>query len=76
MRLFNIRESIFQGLDITWFEFVDELKTIFRDQGAMLIMFIAVFTYPVVYSIAYKNNVLRDIPVTVVDLDIPLRAGK
>jgi ABC-2 type transport system permease protein len=69
MRLFKIWKSIIQGLDITWFEFVDELKTIFKDQGAMLIMFIAVFTYPVVYSIAYKNNVLRDIPVTVVDLD-------
>jgi ABC-2 type transport system permease protein len=69
MRLSNIRKSIFQGLDITWFEFVDELKTIFKDQGAMLIMFFAVFSYPVVYSIAYKNNVVRDIPVTVVDLD-------
>ncbi len=69
MRLFDIREKIILGLDITWFEFIDELKTIFKDQGAMLIMFIAVFTYPVVYSIAYEKNVVRDIPVTVVDLD-------
>lgn len=69
MRLFDIRKKIILGLDITWFEFVDELKTIFKDQGAMLIMFIAVFSYPVVYSIAYEKNVVRDIPVTVVDLD-------
>jgi ABC-2 type transport system permease protein len=48
---------------------VDELKTVFRDKGALLILFIAVFAYPLVYSIAYKNNVVRDIPITIVDLD-------
>jgi ABC-2 type transport system permease protein len=69
MRLKNIWNSILSGLDITWFEFVDELKTIFKDKGAMLILFFAVLSYPLVYSIAYKNNVVRDIPVTVVDLD-------
>jgi len=69
MRLKNIWNSILSGLDITWFEFVDELKTIFKDSGAMLILFFAVLAYPLVYSIAYKNNVVRDIPVTVVDLD-------
>jgi ABC-2 type transport system permease protein len=69
MRLKNIWNSILSGLDITWFEFVDELKTIFKDNGAMLILFFAVLAYPLVYSIAYKNNVVRDIPVTVVDLD-------
>jgi ABC-2 type transport system permease protein len=69
MRLKNIWNSILSGLDITWFEFVDELKTIFKDNGAMLILFFAVLAYPLVYSIAYKNNVVRDIPVTIVDLD-------
>jgi len=69
MRLFKIKEGFILGLDITWFEFVDELKTIFKDQGALLIFFFAVIAYPIVYSIAYKNNVVRDIPVTIVDLD-------
>ena len=69
MRLDNIRTAINSGLDLTWFSFVDELKTIVKDKGAMLIFFLAVFAYPLVYSIAYKNNVVRDIPVTVVDLD-------
>jgi ABC-2 type transport system permease protein len=69
MRLKNLWNSILSGLDITWFEFVDELKTIFKDSGAMLILFFAVLAYPLVYSIGYKNNVVRDIPVTVVDLD-------
>ncbi|NEW81352.1 MAG: ABC transporter permease [Mariniphaga sp.] len=69
MRLFNIPKAVILGLDLTWFSFVDELKTIFRDKGAMLIFFLAVLAYPLVYSIAYENNVVRDIPVTVVDLD-------
>ncbi|HEY3390134.1 MAG TPA: ABC transporter permease [Prolixibacteraceae bacterium] len=69
MRLSNIWSNILSGFDLTWFSFVDELKTIFKDKGAMLILFFAVFTYPLVYSIAYKNNVVRDIPVSVVDLD-------
>ena len=69
MRLSDIRKNIISGLQLTLFSFVDELKTIFRDQGAMLILFFAVFAYPLVYSIAYKNNVVRDIPVTIVDLD-------
>ena len=69
MRLFNIPKAVVLGLDLTWFSFVDELKTIFKDKGAMLIFFLAVFAYPLIYSIAYQNNVVRDIPVTVVDLD-------
>ncbi len=35
----------------------------------MLVLVGAVLIYPVIYSIAYKNNVLREIPVAVVDMD-------
>ncbi len=69
MRFLNIRNDITSGLDLIWFTMVDELKNIFRDKGALLILLFAVFAYPLVYSIAYKNNVVRDIPVTLVDLD-------
>ncbi len=69
MRFQRIRNNIFSGLELTWFSMADELKTIFRDKGALLILFLAVFAYPLVYSIAYKNNVVRDIPITIVDLD-------
>ena len=65
----NIKDQFLEGLDLTWFSLVDELKTIVRDKGAMLIFILAVCAYPLVYSIAYMNNVVRDIPVTVVDLD-------
>ena len=69
MRFLNLRNNFNSGLELAWFSLVDELKTIFKDNGAMLILFFAVFAYPLVYSIAYKNNVVRDIPVTIVDLD-------
>lgn len=65
----KIKDKITEGLDLTWFSFVDELKAIVKDRGAMLIFILAVFAYPLVYSVAYMNNVVRDIPVTVVDLD-------
>jgi len=69
MQFINIRKNIIAGFELTWFSFVDELKTIFKDQGAMLILLLAVFAYPLVYSVAYKNNVVRNIPVSIVDMD-------
>lgn len=49
--------------------FIRELKHIFQDTGAILILMIALLIYPLLYSIAYTNEVLRDVPVAVVDLD-------
>lgn len=49
--------------------FTNEYKVIFRDRGAILVLFIAVWIYPLVYSIAYQENVVHDIPFTIVDLD-------
>lgn len=57
------------GMTQIWHAFINEWKAIRKDRGAILILFIAVWIYPVVYSIAYKNNVIRDVPMTVVDLD-------
>lgn len=49
--------------------FSNEWSAILTDRGAILVLLIAVWIYPFIYSIAYKNNVIRDIPMTVVDLD-------
>ncbi len=65
----HLSNNISSAIELTWFSFVDELKTILRDKGAILILLVAVFAYPLAYSIAYMNNVVRDIPVTIVDLD-------
>ncbi|MCD7970149.1 MAG: ABC transporter permease [Alistipes sp.] len=44
-----------------------EYGHIFTDAGVVLIMIFAILIYATVYSLAYKNEVLRDIPVGVVD---------
>lgn len=56
---------------VKWAEFTDVLRNeyrhIFTDAGVILVMIIAVLLYTTVYSLAYKNQVLRDIPIAVVD---------
>lgn len=46
---------------------LNEYQHIFRDGGVILIMILAIFIYSLLYSTAYKNQVLRDIPIAVVD---------
>lgn len=45
-----------------------ELKYIFTDAGVILILFGAVVIYSTAYAFAYGNEVLRDVPVAVVDM--------
>lgn len=49
--------------------FVDELKLIFSDAGAVLLFMIAMVIYPLLYAFAYEKEVVKEIPVAVVDLD-------
>lgn len=52
-------------------EYASVLRTeyghIFKDSGVILILIFAILIYATVYSLAYRNEVLRDIPVGVVD---------
>ncbi len=61
--------SLVIAIRISTITFINELKAIFTDTGALLIIFGAAVIYPVAYSVAYKNNVLLEIPMAVVDLD-------
>lgn len=53
-------------------EFADvlrhEFRHIFHDAGVMLIVVGAILIYATAYSLAYRNEVLREVPVAVVDL--------
>jgi ABC-2 type transport system permease protein len=51
------------------YNFRRELKIILHDPGAILILMIALFIYPLIYSFAYKNEVLRESDIAIVDLD-------
>lgn len=62
---------ITQRFKVKWREFKSVLKTeygnIFTDAGVLLVLVFAIFIYATLYSLAYKNEVLRDIPIAVVD---------
>ena len=44
-----------------------ELGRLLRDGGVMIIFIIAGFLYPILYNFVYKNGVLEDTPIAVVD---------
>lgn len=62
-------KKIHRGLEMTGHYFRNELKNIRNDSGAILILFGALMIYPLAYSIGYKNEVVRELKTTLVDLD-------
>ncbi len=48
---------------------INEYRTIFSDFGILLVFFGAIIIYPFFYPLPYTNEVLKNIPVTVVDTD-------
>lgn len=57
------------SLELTAIHFRNELKAIFTDSGAMLILIGAMLIYPVIYSIAYFNETMTELSTGIVDLD-------
>jgi len=49
--------------------FIGELKLIFSDSGAVLFFMLAMVIYPMLYISGYGKEVVRELPVAVVDLD-------
>lgn len=46
-----------------------EYRNIFSDKGVLMIFFGAIFFYSIFYPLPYANEVLKDAPLAVVDLD-------
>ena len=49
--------------------FIDEIKLILIDSGAVLFFIVAMFIYSLLYTLGYEKETVRDLPVAVVDLD-------
>ncbi len=64
--IFNYIHNAIRETGALW---LAELKRIFGDAGVMLLFFGATVIYPVLYSISYNTEVLRDTKIAVVDLD-------
>lgn len=61
--------SKINSFELMAIHFKNELKAIFTDSGAVLILVGALLIYPLLYSFGYFNEVLTDLSVGVVDLD-------
>jgi ABC-2 type transport system permease protein len=62
-------KKIKNGLSLISRIFGEELRNSLTDAGTVLLFIIAVIAYPVLYSIGYLNETLKEVPVAVVDLD-------
>lgn len=62
----NILYTKLQNLTSVW---LDEFRSVIRDEGVVLFVLVMPFVYPLLYSWIYNNEVLRDAQVAVVDLD-------
>lgn len=49
--------------------FKDELKTVFKDPGAILIMVVGALMYSFAYTIPFSNHILTEVPIGIVDYD-------
>ncbi len=58
-----------KGLKKTAEYYSEEMRLIMADAGAVLLFIVAMIIYPVVYSIGYSGEVVKDLPVAVVDLN-------
>lgn len=47
--------------------FCEELRTIFKDKGVLIFFFLVPLAYPLLYSFIYTNEVVREVPIVVVD---------
>lgn len=49
--------------------FMNELKAVFTDRGALLILIGAMIIYPLLYSVGYFNETLTNLDIGIVDMD-------
>lgn len=52
-----------------WRYIKDEVNLIYRDKGMLLLVVIALPLYTLIYSLAYGSEVVRDVPIAIVDDD-------
>ncbi len=64
-------KKIGKYISLYWREIVsvmrNEYREIFSDPGVMLVIIFAIFIYSTLYSLGYGNEVLRNVPIAVID---------
>ncbi len=67
MSIKSIVKRMGQSLQDMCYVWKQELKMTLRDEGVLLFVIIVPLTYPLLYSWIYNNEVVREVPVAVVD---------
>lgn len=64
----GLLHTINEGIHDMCYIWKKEMKTMFLDEGVLIFCIVVPLFYPLLYSWAYNNEVVRDIPVAVVDM--------
>lgn len=63
----SIFHKIYDGLVDVCYVWWEEMKQVFKDEGVIIFFFVVPLAYPLIYSWIYNNEVVREVPVVVVD---------
>lgn len=63
----SLLRHIYEGIADACLVWKDEMKNVFRDEGALIFFILLPIGYPLLYSWIYNNEVVREVPVAVVD---------
>jgi len=64
----SIISQIREGLADACYIWVKEMRTAFTDEGVLIFFILVPLLYPLLYSWAYTNETVREVPVAIVDL--------
>lgn len=64
----NLFQTINEGVHDMCFIWAQEMKTTFKDEGVLIFFVLVPLLYPLLYSWIYTNEVVREVPVVVVDM--------
>lgn len=56
-----------QAIHDLFYIWMQEFRNVFRDQGVLIFFILVPLAYPLLYGFIYTNEVIRDVPVVVVD---------
>ncbi|MGI6223364.1 MAG: ABC transporter permease [Prevotella sp.] len=62
-------QQIKEGLTDMLYIWAKEIRNVFTDEGVLIFFILVPIGYPLLYSWIYNNEVVREVPVAVVDMD-------
>lgn len=67
MKAEGLLKTIIEGCRYAALIWRDEMRQTFKDEGVIIFFFLVPLVYPLLYSWIYNNEVVREVPVVVID---------